>query len=359
MRELTYEEIVTPTDIPMRGLITPGVARRLLELNIGNRTISPKTIEAYQREMEKGVFHYTGDVIRLDKDGKLMDGQHRLIASVTANTPFECIIVNNLPRAVMSVIDTGRKRSPSDQLRVRGITNASNVVSAVNMIFSFAADRQNFRATNAEVDEFITAHPQIIESVAKVQHTQARDSAGQPSTLAAIHFIATELLDESQKADEFVHVFATGERFYQGDAAFVAREYLLHSRNRWTRTALKSSTVRAILIRAWNQFRKRKTVTKRPPTSPFEVRIDGFDAAPLGLAHIRDRKPMEITPFLSEDQKRGKSMKTTTRRRARLPLALAPEPTALPAADQPVDDTYTPPDTVTVRVRKRPEMADA
>lgn len=363
MHVLTYEEITTPSDVPIRGLMTPGVARQLMATNTSNRTISLKSVEMYQREMEQGIFHFTGDPIRIDSDGNLMDGQHRLIAAINANTPFETVVVNNLPRSVMSVIDTGRKRSASDQLRVKGIPNATNVVSAINAVYALAANRVSFNATTVEIEEFIHKYPQIMDSVVKVQHTRAKERAAIPAVLAAIHFIATQALGKAQQADEFVHVFATGEKFHPEDAAFMCREYFIRTHTRFRTISLKLSTVRYMLVRSWNLFEQRQPGLKRPPSNFDETMIEGFDPASIGLAHIRHRSPTAIEEFRTPDQKRAPKPRKTERKRGKLmPLAQAPDifakpediPTVselMPQAQPDATEEVVVPSTVTLRER--------
>ena len=47
-------------------LITPEVAARYLERNVGNRPISMNQVYNFARLMEEGKWHFNGDAIRFD-----------------------------------------------------------------------------------------------------------------------------------------------------------------------------------------------------------------------------------------------------------------------------------------------------
>ncbi|RYD66900.1 MAG: hypothetical protein EOP83_03965 [Verrucomicrobiaceae bacterium] len=359
MKELTLEMILTPSDIPMRGIITPNVARALMALNEGNRTLSSKAIEVIQRQMEQANFRYTGDAIRISTENKLIDGQHRLVAAINADQSIDCVVVNNLPPDVMSVIDTGRKRSASDQLRLKGVLNASNVVSAINTVFALAARRQAMKATTPEIEQFMHNHPGVERSVVLVQHGLSRDRCGLPAMLATLHFIGHDVLDLPETADAFVNAFATGQQTYPNDAAIFHRELCLTSR-RTRRFSLEHAEMRASLITAWNCFRQKKPMPRLWRDHTHTVEVDGFDPAAVGLAHIRNRTPMSVTPFLTEADKeiarkatrRGKQRAKGIESGADRPgfdlIAKAASPEAEPVVIP-----------STVRLRKRPVPAQA
>jgi hypothetical protein len=66
--------------------------------------------------MEANTFRYQGDTIRFTKSGRMIDGQHRLIACVMTQRPFWAIIVTGLDEDVSRTIDTGKIRTLSNVL---------------------------------------------------------------------------------------------------------------------------------------------------------------------------------------------------------------------------------------------------
>ena len=75
---------IVPDDV----LITPEIAEAWLTQNNNNRPVSAGVIRKYARDMRADKWLFTGDAIRFDKNKNLIDGQHRLMACIAAETPF-------------------------------------------------------------------------------------------------------------------------------------------------------------------------------------------------------------------------------------------------------------------------------
>lgn len=97
--------------------ISPAYAKALLESNVINRHLSKGTIKAYANDMESGNWtEQTGDSISIDTNGKLRNGQHRLLAIVESGTGIYTWVCRNV--APDGVYDSNRKRSISDQITI-------------------------------------------------------------------------------------------------------------------------------------------------------------------------------------------------------------------------------------------------
>ncbi|WP_460985736.1 ParB N-terminal domain-containing protein, partial [Staphylococcus aureus] len=66
-----------------------------------------------------GDWKNAGDTIRFDKDGSLIDGQHRLLACVNTNLAQNFLIVYGLDSEVFDVIDNGKGRTNADVLGMK------------------------------------------------------------------------------------------------------------------------------------------------------------------------------------------------------------------------------------------------
>ena len=115
-------------------LVTPELAREWLATGVWNRTVSRDTVRAYVREMVAGQWLRTHQGIAMDEMGRLIDGQHRLLAVIMAGIPVELMVTRGLATAegcapgagVMDVIDRGRGRSVGNQLQLaHGIRNGT------------------------------------------------------------------------------------------------------------------------------------------------------------------------------------------------------------------------------------------
>lgn len=113
-------------------IITPDIARMMLENNIGNRPVSKDTVECYARLMQNCEWSITPDAIGFDTNGRLINGQHRLMAIIKSNTAQTFFVVDDLPLDAFSVTDEGKKRNASDILFIgRKIKNCTTMASII------------------------------------------------------------------------------------------------------------------------------------------------------------------------------------------------------------------------------------
>ena len=110
--------------------ITPAAASAMLEKNITNRPMRTSTlVRKYANDMKRGHWRMTFDAIRFDENGELLDGQHRLAASVLADVPFTTLVIYGISSGIRDVIDVGLSRSAGDVLQMHGHNSARNLSS--------------------------------------------------------------------------------------------------------------------------------------------------------------------------------------------------------------------------------------
>lgn len=100
-------------------LISPSMAAKWLKGNYKkNRPIIRSSVEYLKQEIMSGTWRITNDAISFDRDGQLLNGQHRLTAIIETGKFVECIVCFDLPTDSFRVMDQGRKRSISDVLNI-------------------------------------------------------------------------------------------------------------------------------------------------------------------------------------------------------------------------------------------------
>ena len=99
--------------------ISPKEAEMLLfEHNPYNyRKLNLSTVKIYAKDMKDGNWKDNGETIKIDTNGNLIDGQHRLQAIVDSGVSVDLIIVEGLDPSVADTIDIGRKRSIEQYLK--------------------------------------------------------------------------------------------------------------------------------------------------------------------------------------------------------------------------------------------------
>jgi hypothetical protein len=96
-------------------VITPDVARALLATQATNRRVRARRVVEYARAMAEGKWlSQTNQQIGVCLDGRLIDGQHRLLAVILNGKPMEMEITVGMPIEVQKVIDGACPRNAED-----------------------------------------------------------------------------------------------------------------------------------------------------------------------------------------------------------------------------------------------------
>lgn len=95
-------------------IITPAIAAAYLELNVNNRPLRKRSVLAFSGAMTRGEWMLTPQGIAISSEGRLIDGQHRLMAVVMSKQTIPMTVWHNVPNDVFSVYDRGTPRTMSD-----------------------------------------------------------------------------------------------------------------------------------------------------------------------------------------------------------------------------------------------------
>lgn len=119
------------------ALVTPYIASEWLSRNGVNRKINDQNVQKYIIDMKNGRWNIGESAIVFDKDGTLINGQHRLIACVRSGVSFRSIVRLNAERKEIAAMDSGGTRKESDSLWMSGIAERKSVYTNRTML-SFA-----------------------------------------------------------------------------------------------------------------------------------------------------------------------------------------------------------------------------
>lgn len=152
--------------------VSPEMAKRWLGQNTHNRRLKPRAIAAYARDMVAGDWKLTGEAIKFDIHGRMLDGQNRCHAIILANVSVQMLVIRDLAPDTQDVMDTGVKRTHGDQLGLRGIANpvvAGSIAVHYNAyqagVWTVAGEQRGAPTmTHSEIASVIEAHPEIIDA---------------------------------------------------------------------------------------------------------------------------------------------------------------------------------------------------
>lgn len=258
-------------------IITPEIAAAYLEKNVKNRKVGGRLVEQYARDIQEGRWRLTGEMIKFDYNGNLIDGQHRLMGCVKAGESFETFVAYGLEPEDQDVLDTGRGRSAADMLTLHGVGPSAHAAAVARLIMALKADISlgTFRASNSEVLEIIKTRPQIIRSIGMCWKAPA---GVRKVPLAFVHYCAC-VAGKQDLADKFVQVFTSGVPLYDGDPAHALRERMIRSGD--ARFSVPPRDFIKALTHAFNLFAAREQVQKFQMPTRHKIPMIGLDVEKL------------------------------------------------------------------------------
>jgi hypothetical protein len=121
--------------------IGPKMAESLLKLsNTRNRPQTKSHYAKISRDIAAQSYELTGDTLKFSKKAVLMDGQHRLLASIRSKEPLLTHVVFGLDGELFDVLDQGKKRSAGDVLSLCGVKDHALVAGAIVWVLKLTGE---------------------------------------------------------------------------------------------------------------------------------------------------------------------------------------------------------------------------
>ena len=145
----------------------------ILKNNTKNRNLSKTTIITYVDQMVRGQWKLTSQTITFDKDGLLIDGQHRLAAVVKSKLSQTFLIARGGNHDdIFKTYDTGKKRSAGDVLSIENIKNANGISGTIKKQIKLTKLYSNIDSgirmmTNKDVLDVYSEHPEQYQEIYK------------------------------------------------------------------------------------------------------------------------------------------------------------------------------------------------
>ena len=243
--------------------ITPQRAARDLkkaeEADSNFRNLIPGRLEAMVRCMTEERWEPNGDSVSYNGNGELVDGQHRFVACVKADKPFETVVVYGVEDTIHK--DTGAKRQAGQVLTRRlKIVNGTLVAAIVRLVeirnSSGSVITESgggaYQPDIKQILDYTKAHKPALKRSAAVGVT-----CRPYCTLTAggyVHYQACKITRMREEADDFFHCLTTGT-FPKDHPGRLILPRLVQNR---TMTGAQYRLTRieeiALLTRAWNAF---------------------------------------------------------------------------------------------------------
>jgi hypothetical protein len=241
-------------------LVTPEIAAKWLANNTQNRNVNQSRINRYVRDMQESKWRDdTGEIIKIAKDGIVLDGQHRLIAVVKSQLSIYFHVGFNMSNDLFQVLDTGKSRSGVDVLKIAGVKNTSAVSSLINSYNQYlntnSRKGSNGEATNLSGHELLQFYEDRKEWVDNIVHiSDGLYSAFQRVWVKGevLLFLALFTDVDKIKGYDFMRELCQGTDV-TSDVIPILRNRLIAEKIHTTKKT-KSSVMRALVIKSWNAY---------------------------------------------------------------------------------------------------------
>jgi hypothetical protein len=242
-------------------IVSPKMAEKMLDGNTDNRRVRDRTVQFYAIQMQTGKWKSgTAEPIKLSTTGRVIDGQHRLLAVIKSKTPTEFTIAYDVDESVFDVLDTGRNRSGSDVFKVKGIKNDTILPAIISQYMQLKDGRHRFKeklcTNNVLLEEYLSR--EIFWQGA------ANKTAGwylnfakilAPSMIGGLFALFYDINEST--ADEFMTQLCTGYNIKNKTVAALRNRLM---QDKLSTLKMNTTMKTALIIKAWNMYRKNQEV---------------------------------------------------------------------------------------------------
>lgn len=240
-------------------VITPELAEAWIKhLSPEQRQVKSMHLASLVRDIKRGRWKLNGETIVIDRHGRCVQGQHRLLAVIKAGMPISSFVVFGMTDDVFSTFDIVAKRQGADTLRVRGVKDCVTASAIVRLLLVYEnspAFSTNIATSPVEVDEVWAANDDLPEAVLWAGRVKAVNSALKGSVAGACYFLFSR--KDKEAADTFFEDLVSGANLAANDPVKTLRDRVLRRDCK-----LSHREQIAVIIKAWNCRREGKSVEK-------------------------------------------------------------------------------------------------
>lgn len=205
--------------------VDPDTAMVWLRRNKYNRKVSPSTVNRFAEDMLVGAWPYTHQGIAFDRQGYLLDGQHRLHAIVQSGSTIAMQVTVNMPPETRRAIDQGKNRTVADVATLEAKRPIEVAMTAVGVRMQLSVTLiKNPRSRTEQVD-FILKHLQaILFSIEQLPQKAQRIAYGATRAVIARAYYSVD----RQVLERFCTILREGSYTTNEESAvFMLREWIM------------------------------------------------------------------------------------------------------------------------------------
>ncbi|MFC8463365.1 hypothetical protein [Streptomyces sp. NPDC057250] len=248
---------------PVVMYVTPEIAQDWLDYrNVShNRAVSHVTVRTYARRIKASKFKCTHQGIGFNREGFLIDGQHRLLAIIQTGIAVRLFVipfVEGMDDMTFDVLDNGLRRNAAQLIKASyggSIANAAKYLGVVDGSFGPenlpVLDVLASRVETEEILDVVTKWPEL-RSWAKEAKTVSSNALLPPGPHLAV-LAQAERTEYRDRIPEWLEGLNNG-------VGLTPQDSRLHLRNRFIREGRSMgrhagrATAYRLIVRAWNAY---------------------------------------------------------------------------------------------------------
>jgi len=238
-------------------MVTPDMAENwLVDNTVNYRRLDEKRAVRLGVVMERGDWEFNGASIKFGSDGRLRDGQHRLLACTLSGTPFETLVLWGIDEDVE--LDRGKRRNLADELRRMGVVNPTATATLLQHLWRLKHNSPTVKTVqdNKVMLRFYAHHDSEFIHGAVLQGDRARSVSGGGRAVLGATWAYLHSVGNTELVDEFWEAFCTGVGIVEvDDPISKLRQWFMRQRalSKNQRTQDKAYPA-ALTIKAWNKW---------------------------------------------------------------------------------------------------------
>ena len=246
--------------------VSPALAAEWLSRNISietarhdNRKLKEGVYKKYLGIMQRGEWNErNGETIKFDRDGNLIDGQHRLLAQVVTGKTMWWSVAFNCSDDAFVTVDNGSLRSAGDVVSMLGEKSANVLASAMSMYHRYINNGMMSGGagspTNSQIMDMLrnTNETAWRHSVEMAVRNRAVKGLVSPSIAAFLHYVGSQT-QGADRADQFLLAVCTCSGPSAGNQAINLLRNRLFENATATRRMPRIAIV-AWCVKAWNAY---------------------------------------------------------------------------------------------------------
>ena len=244
-------------------IVDSAAASDILKItNTKNRAVSQHTVDKYCKLIDEEKWKVNGEPIIISKAGRLLNGQHRLLAQTKAEKPTSMLFITGIEDDAFNTIDTGKARGAADLVSIDHETSRSKSSSLTCVATMLMNLERGYQPTTANHIASMDVANYVTENYDELSgnYDYLRSFEVKPllsfNDVVFVYTAAKRL--HPDKVDDFFVPFITGARLESGTPVYMLYHRVQKCNNQNKRITKKERI--AWMIQCFNAYLRNGTI---------------------------------------------------------------------------------------------------